>query len=70
MKAHLANFKADMKSITSNLEKSIDLSKGIINSAKILHMYNKNIISMQQLKNKKLKVNSYQTTQDPLIFTS
>lgn len=49
--------KIDVKKTTENLDKSIELSKGIINSAQILHMYNKNIISMQQLKNNNLNVN-------------
>jgi len=33
MKDHLANFKLDIKNINSNLDKSIEISKGIINSA-------------------------------------
>jgi K+-sensing histidine kinase KdpD len=60
--------KKDIETIAANLDKSLDTTKGIIDSAQILHMYNKNIISMQQIKNNDLNVESKQTTKDPLTF--
>lgn len=38
-----------------------------MNSAQILHMYNKNMISMQKLRNGKLEF-KYETTKDPEIY--
>lgn len=60
--------KKDIQTITENLNKSLSTTKGIIDSAQLLHMYNKNIISMQQLKNNNLNVESKLSTKDPLIF--
>ena len=36
-----------------------------MNSAQILHMYNKNIISMQKLRNQKLDIKYEESTNDP-----
>lgn len=36
-----------------------------MNSAQILHMFNKNIISMQKLRNKKLDIKYEESTNDP-----
>ena len=60
--------KNDFKEIAKRLSKSKQTTVGILNSAQILHIYNKNQISIQKYRNKKLELNLEDSTKDPERF--
>ena len=64
----MIKYKNDFKDITKRFGKSKQTTIGIINSAQILHMYNKNQISIQKYRNRKLELNLEEPVKDPERF--